>query len=303
MAEAALHCVSCWNMELPEPVCRWRDAGRFVEIDGRNIFVIEAGHSGPHVMILHGFPSSSYEWHSVVQTLALNARVVLFDFPGYGLSDKPLDPRVTLFEIAGCAERVAEMHGIEHVTLIAHDVGDTVAAEMLSRHNAGRLGFSIDRTVLCNGSIFIDMAELSPGQRLLLQLPDEPLASPLPLDGFRDGIAATFSPDHPASDEAIDAMITLIAHNDGDRTLPRLIRYIEERRRYQQRWTDALVQYTNPLTLVWGEQDPIALVAMTDRLRALRPSTEIVTWSDVSHWPATEVPERLAAEIIARLDL
>lgn len=286
---------------LPAAVERWRDSGRFLQVGGRRIFSVSAGATGPAVMILHGFPASSFDWRSVVPLLAGTARVAVFDFVGYGLSDKPADPRVTLFEQADLAEQIAAEMGIERCTLVSHDMGDTVAAELLVRHNEGRLSFSVDRAILTNGSIFMHLVQLSAGQQLLLQLPDEPLAQSLPLDGFRPGIAETFSKEHQPSDDEVDAMLALIAYNGGDRLLPRLIRYVEERRANQERWTAGLVSFDGPMTALWGEQDPIAVVQMARHLKELRPQTDVVTWPDVGHWPALEVPERLAKEIIARL--
>lgn len=286
---------------LPRSVQSWHDAGRFLGVDGRQVFVTGQGERGPDVLILHGFPASSFDWRNVIPHLAGKARVTAFDFLGYGLSDKPADPRVTLFEQADLAERVAADRGIDRCAIVAHDMGDTVAAELLHRHNAGELSFEIDRVVLTNGSIYIDMAQLSPGQQLLLQLPDEPLAESLPLDGFKPGIAETFGKEHQPTDAEVEAMLALIAYNDGDRLLPRLIRYIEERRQNQQRWTDALNEYTGHLWAIWGEQDPIAVVAMPHELKAQRPMTEIEIWSDVGHWPEIEVPERLAGAIMERL--
>ncbi|HVL90257.1 MAG TPA: alpha/beta hydrolase [Actinomycetota bacterium] len=286
---------------LPRSVERWRDAGRFIDAGPHRVFMTGDGERGPDVLILHGFPASSYQWRNVIPHLAGKARVTAFDFLGYGLSDKPADPRVTLFDQAGLAEHVAAGRGIERCAIVAHDMGDTVAAELLHRQNAGELPFEIDRVILTNGSIYIDMAQLSAGQQLLLQLPDEPLAESLPLDGFKPGITETFSREHPPGDAEVEALLALIAHNDGDRLLPRLIRYIEERRQNQQRWTDALNEFTGLLWAVWGEQDPIAVVAMAHELKAQRPMTEIEIWPDVGHWPEIEVPERLAGAVMERL--
>lgn len=270
-------------------------------MDDRSVFVVQEGDADRHVLMLHGFPESSFELKDVVMRVAAHAQVTAFDFIGYGLSDKPRDPRATIFDQADLTERIAEDAGIDRCVLVAHDMGDTVAAELLARQNDGRLSFIVDRTILTNGSIFMHLVQLSPGQQLLLQLPDEPLAQSLPLDGFRAGIAETFSNEHQPSDETVEAMLALIAHNNGDRLLPRLIRYVEERRANQERWTAALVNFAGPMTALWGEQDPIAVVAMAHHLKEIRPDTEVVTWPDVGHWPAIEAPDRVASEIIKRL--
>ena len=284
-------------------IADWERTGRLADAGGHRVFLVEAGEptGGPAIVLLHGFPSSSLDWRTVVPALAEHARVLAFDFPGYGMSDKPFDARYSLFEQADTAEAVIGAAGIERCTLVAHDMGDSVCAELLMRSVEGRLGFEPERAILLNGSIFIDLAQLSPGQLALLSMPDEFLADRPPMEMFRPGLAATFSADHPASDEDLDGIVEMVRRSEGDRLLPRLIRYIEERRANQDRWTAGLVEYPGPLTLLWGEQDPIAVVAMTERLATLRPGTEVVTWPDVGHWPTLEAPDRVADAVLARV--
>jgi pimeloyl-ACP methyl ester carboxylesterase len=286
----------------PAEITAWREQGMVRDIDGRALFVVDAGpRDAPAALVLHGFPGSTYDWHAVIPAVAEQARVVAFDFLGYGLSAKPFDAGYSLFEQADLAEGVARAAGLDRCTVVAHDMGDTVAAELLHRRQEGRLGFEVDRAILTNGSIFIHLAQLAPAQLALLSMPDEPLADPLPLEAFRPGLEATFGPEHPPEVADLDAMVWLVARDGGDRLLPRLIRYIEERRRNQDRWTEGLVGFDRPMTAIWGTQDPIAVPAMTERLAALRPATEIVEWRDVGHWPSLEVPDRLAGAILHRL--
>jgi pimeloyl-ACP methyl ester carboxylesterase len=290
---------------LPPDVLAWMRAGSFHDVGGRRIFVIDTDHEAAHddtVLIMHGFPGSSYDWHAVLPLLTSAVRVVSLDLLGFGLSDKPSDASYALVDQADLVETIAQQLGVRRCLIAAHDMGDTVAAELLHRRNHNALrGLQITSCVLTNGSIFIDLAQLSSGQLTLLDLPDAPLDVALPAELLRAGLASTFAIDRPAPVEEIDAMTALVAHNGGDLLLPRLIRYIEERRRRQGRWTAALVDYDGPLIAVWGEQDPIAVVAMTDRLQALRPATEVVRWSDVGHWPSLEAPQRLAGLILSRV--
>ena len=53
-----------------------------------SIFVRRLG-SGPSMTLLHGFPSSSFDFHLVLDSLAEHRRVLLIDMVGYGLSSKP----------------------------------------------------------------------------------------------------------------------------------------------------------------------------------------------------------------------
>ena len=227
--------------------------------------------------------------------------MVAFDFLGFGLSDKPLDARYSLFEQADLAERLAKTIGVERCLLVAHDMGDAVAAELLRRSQEGGLEIEIEGVVLTNGSILLEQAELTPGQRFLLSMPDEPLPMPLPLEALLPGLAATFSTEHEPPREDLEAMVWLVGHREGDRLLPRLIRHVEERRRNLDRWTAGLVDFPGPMTALWGEQDSTAVVDMARRLGELRPATEVQIWPDVGHWPALEVPDRVGEAIVERL--
>jgi pimeloyl-ACP methyl ester carboxylesterase len=103
----------------------------------------------------------------------------------------------------------------------------------------------------------------------------------------------------------LDAMVRLNQHGGGDLLLPRLIRYIEQRRRHQPRWTAGLRDSPGPLVAAWGDLDPIAVAPMADRLEALRREAghpiEVIHWPDVGHWPSVEAPDRVAGVIADRL--
>lgn len=287
---------------LPAAVAAWRDSGRYVDVEGFPIFVAEAGDAaGVPVVILHGFPGSSYDWAQVIPLLARHRRVVACDLLGYGLSAKPRGASYSLFELATVMSKALTAVGVERCVLVAHDIGDTVAAELLHRRQAGDLPFEIERVILTNGSIFIDQARLTRGQRLALAMPGRPLPFPLPRWLLRRSLRESFAPDAPAPPGAIDAMVSLIEYGGGARLLTKQIRYILERRAHQARFTAALVDYPGPMTALWGERDPIAVLSMPRRLAELRPGTELVTWPDVGHWPSVEAPERLAEAITARL--
>ena len=96
-------------------------------------------------------------------------------------------------------------------------MGDTVGGEVLARDLDGTLGFSIERRALTNGSIYIEMAQLSTGQQLLLSLPDErnELVGADEGAAFRGGLAGTFAPDRQPDDEELDAQWALMRRHAG----------------------------------------------------------------------------------------
>lgn len=273
----------------------WRSRGDFMDIDGRRIFWWEQGEGRP-LLALHGFPASSYDWR-LLANLVSGRRFIAFDLPGFGLSDKSPDGDYTLEGHAVLVERLLGRLGVTTYDVVAHDIGDSVAAELMHRTNQATSAVELDRVVLLNGSIFIDMARLTSGQKLFLRLPPKRLKVAPPLRLFRRQIKNLFSPEHRPPPDDFEMMEQLLAHDDGHRIVPITIRYLEERRRNAQRWTDSLVGFSGDLALLWGELDTVAVPAMVDRLAGLRPDTYVTRWPDVSHWPQIEVPERVAAEL------
>lgn len=273
-------------------------------IGGDDYFVVDLGRrDAPALAVLHGFPGSSFDWRHVADALADRWRVVLFDFLGFGLSAKPPDGDYSLFTQADRVERVLAALELDTVVFAAHDVGDTVLAELLQRANEGRLDITVLGAAMTNGSIFIDLVQLTDGQQFLLSLPNEVLQGSFGTHATATGLRASFPAGRPDPDE-LDAIVALVHHRDGDLLMPRLIRYIEERRANQERWTAGLRDFAGPIAAYWGDLDPIAVPAMADRLAAIRTAAghpvTIEHWADAGHWPIVELPDRVATALDAR---
>ena len=216
---------------------------------------------------------------------------MLPDLLGFGLSDKP-DQHYSLFEQADLVEAVARDLGVDEVALLTHDMGDSVGGELLARSLDGTLSFDVTSRVLTNGSVYIAMAHLTDGQQLLLSLPDERLAEGIGRDALVDALRATFAPGAVVPDDDVQVGAELILRDGGDRLMPRTIRYVEERRVHEGRWTGAIEQHPSPLTIVWGDVDPIAVWPMAERVHAARPDATLVRLRDVGHYPMLEAPRR-----------
>jgi pimeloyl-ACP methyl ester carboxylesterase len=229
---------------------------------------------------------------------------VLFDFFGFGLSSKP-DVRYSIRMYADQAERVARNCGLESVVLVTHDMGDTVGGELLARDLDGDLDLDIEARVLTNGSIYIDMAHLTRGQEMLLALDDARVDLPGdpsdPGAAFKAGLGLTFAPAHAATADELDAQWTLVAHNAGNTLLARTIRYIEDRRAEEARFTGAIERHPSPVGVVWGAEDPVAVLPMTTRFLAARPGTPLAVLDGVGHYPMVEAPDAFTTALFSVL--
>lgn len=285
---------------------RWRAQGRFESLRHHDVFTVDLESSeeaaGPPVLLLHGFPTASYDWRLVAPTLRQRRRVLTLDFLGFGWSAKPDGP-YRLAEQADLAQSLVASRRTDEVDLVTHDMGDTVGGELLARELDGELPFRIRRRVLTNGSIYIDEADLRIGQRLLLALPDRRLPFGLPHRLLDQGLTDVFGPSSPPPPGELDAQWQLMRHADGDRLMPRLVRYIEERRVRERRFTGAIEQHPAPCLVLWGRDDPVAVPSMATRLVATaRAPTELTFLDGVGHFPMVSAPDEVAQRVVTWLD-
>jgi pimeloyl-ACP methyl ester carboxylesterase len=287
--------------ELTSRALAWRESGTLQEIDGHRIFVRErpGAAAGLPLLFLHGYPSSSFDWRHAFAMLP-DRRLIAFDFLGYGLSDKPRDHLYALAGQADLAEAIARRLGVERVVLVAHDMGSSVATELLARDIEGELTFELASVVLFNASLVRERASLLWGQRLLLSRLG-PLAARLTSEpGFRRQFGGIFSHEHPLTAEEAADQWSLLAHNGGHRLLQRLIYYNHERVGPPgERWHAALRDWPGRLELAWAELDPICTEAVLQAVLSLRPHAELTRLPGLGHYPQIEDPAA-AIGVVAR---
>jgi pimeloyl-ACP methyl ester carboxylesterase len=287
----------------------WVADGHYVTFIEHKIFVHTSGpksSDGRGVLIVHGFPGSSWDWKGVVAVADKKARVVVPDMLGFGHSDKPLTgtykDNYSLMTQADMYEAIAKEEGLTNVILVAHDMGQTVGCELMARHDEGSLSFKISHAIIVNGSTIMDLIELTEGQKHLLAQPDKAATKHLDFGEFREGLRGSFSKEHAASEETLDIMAAQVFYNDGDLVMSQMLRYLPERNEYYDRWVGTLTGFHSaPMSVYWGLQDPVALEPMADRIKLWRPVTDVYKMPDCGHWPSIEVPDRIGNAIIHRL--
>lgn len=286
---------------LTSRVREWRSRGRDESFRGRRIHVYTRDGVRPPLVLLHGFPSSSYDWRGLLAANAEHAALA-FDFLGFGLSDKPRDHTYTLAWQADLTEALVQRHlPGRSVFVVAHDMGTSVATELLARDIEGSLDMELAGVLLFNGSIVIERASLTRSQRLL-RGPLGPLAARLANEPvFRREFGALFSPSHPLTDAEAADQWSLLTHDGGRRLGHRLIHYIDERVRYAERWHGAVRDWGGPLTFAWGERDPVATVAVLEALLELRPSAPTDRFAELGHYPQVEDPAVIAESLAGAL--
>jgi pimeloyl-ACP methyl ester carboxylesterase len=284
---------------LPDSVERWRGRGRFVHARGHEVFVVDEG-MGPCVLVLHGFPTSGYDFSAVMSEMTRSHRAIIADMPGFGLSAKPAAYGYALSDQADVLLDVWAQLGARSGHLLAHDMGTSIACELLARREQNLCPITIDSVAFSNGSVFIEMAKLTPSQKLLRRPVLGPLFAGLGSAAvFRAQLRRIFAHGDAVPTSELDAMWALLCHRDGRKRLPAIIRYVDERYAKAGRWLPPLGRLDIPALVLWGERDPVSVVEIAERLCREIPRAQLVRLVDVGHYPMVEDPARFAAALLA----
>jgi len=289
----------------------WRAAGTFFDHRGHAIFHRVDGDPSraPALLCIHGFPTASWDWHATWRALrARFACVIAPDMLGFGCSAKPQPHDYSMLEQSDLHEALLARLGVRGVHVLAHDYGDTVAQELLARHEERRARgddtLVIESICLLNGGLFPETHRATRAQKLLAS-PVGPVLARATTEGtFAAGLAGVFGPRTKPDAAAMHDFWRLAAEHDGTRVVPALLGYMEERRQRRERWVGALQTTTVPLRVIDGVEDPVSGGHMVARYRELVPNPDVVELPGIGHYPQVEAPDdvvRAFVEFHARL--
>lgn len=282
------------------PLCVWRKRGQSFVFRGQTIRYWVAGQGEP-LLLIHGFPTASWDWHYLWQPLAQRYRVIACDMLGFGDSAKPLDHEYSLLEQADLQQALLEHLGIRQpVHLLAHDYGDSVAQELLARHMEARI--EVASCVFLNGGLFPETHRPVLMQKLLLSPLGWMIGRAFSRDGLVKSFRQIFGPQTGPSESELDDFWSLIDSNHGTRVLHKLITYVPQRRTHRERWVSAMQSGAVPLRVIDGEVDPVSGAHMVERYHQLIPNADAVLLQGIGHYPQIEAPVQVLKYYLAFRD-
>lgn len=293
----------------------WRDRGRLVEATplGHQAFLIDEGNPqaepGETVVLLHGFPESSYSYAGAFQLLAGRfERVISFDFIGFGFSDKPAAGfSYSLLEQADVVLRLLREAGVEGCHFVAHDMGDSVMTELLVRLNRNRPAWFSEgplSVTFTNGGMVLGESKLRVGQRALVS-PLGPLLARATdsLTVFGKQVKSAQGNDRLTENQIVD-MYSASTSGAPAGLMADLVGYIKERRRFEApRWLPAVRDCEVPVHICWGADDSVAPVAIARHLKeAVKPEAELTVIEGLGHFAQIQDPEAWFAALASFWD-
>lgn len=282
------------------PLQTWQQGGVAFEHRGHAIFTRSEGPAtAPVLLLIHGFPTASWDWEALWPALTQRWRVLALDMIGFGFSAKPRGYRYSIADQADLHEAFLRLHGVREYHVLAHDYGDTVTQELMARQADAGERPRLASVALLNGGLFPETHRPLLTQKLLASPAGPLVARLMGRAAFAKAMRRIFGASTPPDDQLLDAFWRLIEFNDGRQAFPSLIRYMEERRQHRERWVGALTRATLPLKLINGVADPISGAHMVERYCELVPQPDTTLLAGIGHYPQCEAPNQVLQAYLA----
>ena len=271
-----------------------------LHVDGTGIFYREAGpKDAPTLLLLHGYPSSSREFDTLIPLLATRLHLIAPDLPGFGQSDAPPPSRYTYTfdHLAETMDHLVDALKITSYTLYIHDYGAPVGMRMILAHPE-RLHALISQ----NGNIY--EAGLGPKWAGIAQFWADPKTHPDVVDAFlsyeaieRRHTLGTSRPDRYDPDTWTDEFAHLSRPGQRDIQTALLYDYRTNIAAYPA-WQAWLREHRPPTLVAWGANDPSFIAAGATAFRHDLPDAEIHLL-DAGHFALDEKNDEIASLILA----
>ena len=280
---------------------QWLDNGELRELNGQQIFVIDTAQNDlPAMLLIHGFPTSSYDFKAIWSTLAQHYRLISLDMLGFGFSAKPRQHHYTIHAQADLFTSLIEQLDIPSYHVLAHDYGVSVAQELLARQiDLEKQATQWRSCTLLNGGLFPETHRALLIQKLLLSKLGRVINAFTGFKQFSKSFAQVFGEHSKPTTNELTDFWQIINYNNGKHVFYNLISYMNDRKQHRARWVDALLHAPVPIGIINGSQDPVSGKHLVTRYQQLGCRLDYLKeLPAIGHYPQVESPEEVAHGVL-----
>jgi pimeloyl-ACP methyl ester carboxylesterase len=280
------------NAPLSARLSAWLQGGQWMDWRGRKVFYRKSG-QGPALLLVHGYPVGSYDWHAVCETLQRYFTVIAPDMLGHGFSDKPLDGDYSLGAHARMHDALLHHLRVTRCQVMACDLGVSVVQEMLAQRIEKPILPNLDGIILLNGGMCPQAYQPRLIQRLLLTQMGSWLGPRVPKSMFAATIERMYCGHFHSPDTLVDDFWALLNYGQGRAVAHHVGAFWHERKAHSDRLLGALLHIKTRLRLINGSADPNSGEHMVKAFLAHAPDADVVRLPGIGHWPQIQAPDQV----------
>lgn len=277
----------------------WLASGKYFNFNKYQIFYINEGR-GNNLLLLHGFPTSSWDYSKIFAGLTRYFNTYAIDFLGFGYSSKPKKHNYSLSEQADIVESFIEKNALKRIKLVCHDYAVSVGQELLARNFETKdRKYEIDGIVFLNGGLLPALHRPTFTQKLLsLPIIGGILSKLFNQNKFKKAFSEVFGPNTKPDDKEIATLWKLITYPGNIRISNKLLHYIKDRKQNETRYVSILTKTEVPILMINGGSDPVSGSHLADAIEKMPiKNIKIVRWKEIGHYPQWENPTECFQEI------
>jgi 2-hydroxymuconate-semialdehyde hydrolase len=229
---------------------------------------------GAAVLLLHGFPTSSWQWRRLFPMLSTRFRAIAPDLLGSGASDAPSDRPLDPAAQAGYVRELLDHLEVERFALVAQGTGGAVA-QLLALADP-----RVDALVLLDSAAFDATLD-----------PDGADARAVLERGTQEFAGLT--------EDELDGYLAPWRGAGGERAYARAAGQLSADHLFGRE--DAMAAWEFPVFLLWGEEDPFVPVAVAERLNEAIPASTLGFVPDSRHFLLDDAFETVGPMIVEYL--
>ncbi|MGB3801121.1 MAG: alpha/beta hydrolase [Lewinella sp.] len=269
-----------------------RAAGRFIEVDTLQTFVLDRG-EGEAVVCMHGVPTSSFLYRKVIDELAEGGmRGICFDLPGLGFTDRPEAYDYSFTGLARFASLATEAMGLDRYHLVVHDIGGPIGFAMAADQRERVLSITILNTMID----VVNFKKPLPMRPFAVPVMGETELAAMGHATWRivfNKMCVSDSKDIPR--EEMNAYIDLLKLKDQGHAFLQIMRNFTQTEAFRNRCYRAVQDVPYPVQAIWGELDPgLTYERYGEEIKRIAGLTE------VHKLPAKHFPQEEQAPAIAK---
>jgi len=244
-----------------------------------------AGDGNP-VLLLHGWPTSSYLWRKVIKPLSKTHHIIAPDLAGFGLSDKPLDVSYNVEYHSTILNEFLNKLDVGKVDLVVHDLGGPIGLSWALQNQERISRIAVLNTIFHPVSIGVKLFIIAGQIKGLRNL----LTSPW---GIATVMKFGVTDKKTLTDEDIKVYQAPFTTKEERRILLKTITDISPK--VLGEIAKKLPDINVPIRIIYGEKDPLLDVThQMTYLKEKRPDIDMRVISNCGHFLQEDQPERLS---------
>lgn len=282
----------------------WKSKHTTVDLQGQKLSYIDTQKGENVLLIIHGFATSSFDYHKIIDSLKDTYRIIIPDLIGFGLSSKPKTYYFSIIDQANILKALLHKLGINQLSVMSHGYGSCILCEMMSINLSNNLDLKIKKSILLNLSLTLELSndtELETNGNLISQ---GILKISISFEMFKKHIRESFYNKEAISEEELETSWKLLNNKEGLKNLQFSDYFVAECGKFGDKWLKNIHKNDSKVFVIWGKNDEFGHIQTPSKIKKFMNLSEkdIYLMDECSYFPMLEKPKEFV-EIVKNIGI